>query len=96
MFSQTAVFHKNEGLEMTNLVEILQGALESAVLTLIDYLSLHVLLCLIPAFFIAGAMAYFIPKDMIIRYMGKDADPRIAYPMATAAGFLLAVCSCTV
>jgi uncharacterized membrane protein YraQ (UPF0718 family) len=81
---------------MANLVEILQGALESAALTLFDYLSLHVLLCLIPAFFIAGAMAYFIPKDLIIRYMGKDADPKIAYPMATAAGFLLAVCSCTV
>ncbi|MFX1506796.1 MAG: permease [Promethearchaeota archaeon] len=81
---------------MVNLLEVFQGALESAALTLFDYLSLHVLLCLIPAFFIAGAMAYFIPKDVIIRYMGKDADPKIAYPMATAAGFLLAVCSCTV
>ncbi|MHA2244255.1 MAG: permease [Candidatus Hodarchaeales archaeon] len=79
-----------------NLIEILQGALESAALTLLDYLSLHVLLCLIPAFFIAGAMAYFIPKDTIIRYMGKDTDPKIAYPVATASGFLLAVCSCTV
>lgn len=87
---------KDEGLEIVNLVKILQGALESAVLTLLDYLSLHVLLCLIPAFFIAGAMAYFTPKDMIIRYMGKDADPKITYLMATAAGFLLAVCSCTV
>ena len=81
---------------MTSLVKILQGALKSAFLTLLDYLSLHVLLCLIPAFFIAGAMAYFIPKDVIIRYMGSDADPKIAYPVATAAGFLLAVCSCTV
>jgi len=81
---------------MLSLIEIFQGALESAVLTLFDYLSLHVLLCLIPAFFIAGAMAYFIPKDTIIRYMGRDADPKISYPMATAAGFLLAVCSCTV
>ncbi len=81
---------------MANFVEILQGALESAALTLFDYLSLHVLLCLIPAFFIAGAMAYFIPKDMIIRYMGKDANSKNAYPMATTAGFLLAVCSCTV
>ena len=81
---------------MVNLLEVLQGAIESAFLTLFDYLSLHVLLCLIPAFFIAGAMVYFIPKDIIIRYIGKDADPKIAYPMATAAGFLLAVCSCTV
>ncbi|UCG04712.1 MAG: permease [Candidatus Heimdallarchaeota archaeon] len=75
---------------------MIQGALESAIGTLLDYLSLHVLLCLVPAFFIAGAMAYFIPKDLITRYIGKDADPKIAYPMAMAGGFLLAVCSCTV
>jgi uncharacterized membrane protein YraQ (UPF0718 family) len=81
---------------MVDFAGIFQGALESAIVTLLDYLSLHVLLCLVPAFFIAGAMAYFIPKDLITRYMGKDADPKIAYPMATAGGFLLAVCSCTV
>jgi uncharacterized membrane protein YraQ (UPF0718 family) len=81
---------------MPDIVQILQGALESAFITLLDYLSLHVLLCLIPAFFIAGAMACFIPKEVITRYMGRDADPKIAYPMATAGGFLLAVCSCTV
>jgi len=81
---------------MASIVTILQGALNSALLTLIDYLSLHVLLCLIPAFFIAGAMTIFIPKEVIIKYMGKDADPKIAYPTATLAGFLLAVCSCTV
>jgi uncharacterized membrane protein YraQ (UPF0718 family) len=81
---------------LNNLLIIVQGALESALLTLLDYLSLHVLLCLIPAFFIAGAMTYFIPKDMVMHYLGKDSDPKIAYPMATAGGFLLAVCSCTV
>ncbi|MHA2327256.1 MAG: permease [Candidatus Hodarchaeales archaeon] len=81
---------------MVDFVGMILGALESAIATLLDYLSLHVLLCLVPAFFIAGAMAYFIPKDLITRYMGKDADPKIAYPMATAGGFLLAVCSCTV
>ncbi|MHA1995645.1 MAG: permease [Candidatus Hodarchaeales archaeon] len=81
---------------MVNIVPIAIGALESALLTLVDYLSLHVLLCLIPAFFIAGAMVVFIPKDVIMKYMGKNADPKVAYPMATAAGFLLAVCSCTV
>ena len=81
---------------MVDFIGMFQGALESAIATLLDYLSLHVLLCLVPAFFIAGAMAYFIPKDLITRYMGQDADPKIAYPMATAGGFLLAVCSCTV
>ncbi|PWI48115.1 permease [Candidatus Heimdallarchaeota archaeon B3_Heim] len=81
---------------MVDIGGMIQGALESAIATLLDYLSLHVLLCLVPAFFIAGAMTYFIPKDLITRYMGTDADPKIAYPMATAGGFLLAVCSCTV
>ena len=79
-----------------NIGQIILGALESALLTLVEYLSLHVLLCLIPAFFIAGAMIVFIPKDVIMKYMGKNADPKVAYPVATAAGFLLAVCSCTV
>ena len=73
-------------------IDILFSGIEA----LQEYLSAHVLTCLIPAFFIAGAMGYFVPKDVIIRYIGKDADPKIAYPMATAAGFLLAVCSCTV
>jgi len=72
------------------------GGIESSFETLLDYLSFHVLLCLIPAFFIAGAMTYFIPKDLIMKYIGKDSDPKIAYSMATAGGFLLAVCSCTV
>ncbi|PWI46582.1 permease [Candidatus Heimdallarchaeota archaeon B3_Heim] len=81
---------------MSDVFQMFQGALESALTTLLDYLSLHVLLCLVPAFFIAGAMTYFIPKELVTRYMGKDADPKIAYPMATAGGFLLAVCSCTV
>ncbi|MHA1979026.1 MAG: permease [Candidatus Hodarchaeales archaeon] len=81
---------------MASILSIIQGALNSAFITLIDYLSLHVLLCLIPAFFIAGAMTIFIPKEIIMKYMGKDADPKIAYPTATLAGFLLAVCSCTV
>ena len=65
-------------------------------LALADYLSLHVLLCLIPAFFIAGAMMVFIPKDAIVKYMGKDSKRIVAYPVAAISGLLLAVCSCTV
>jgi uncharacterized membrane protein YraQ (UPF0718 family) len=72
--------------------EVLLGG----VLALADYLSLHVLLCLIPAFFIAGAMMVFIPKEAIIKYMGKDSKRIIAYPVAAISGLLLAVCSCTV
>jgi hypothetical protein len=60
------------------------------------YLAAHVLLCLLPAFFIAGAMTALIPKASITRWLGRNASYRVAYPAAAAAGSLLAVCSCTV
>ncbi len=74
------------------ILSMLQGGLFS----LADYLSLHVLLCLIPAFFIAGAMIVFVPKELIVKYMGKDSRRIVAYPVAAISGLLLAVCSCTV
>ncbi|MHA1259828.1 MAG: permease [Candidatus Heimdallarchaeaceae archaeon] len=73
-------------------LEMLKGGLFS----LADYLSFHVLLCLVPAFFIAGAMMVFIPKETIMKYLGKDAKKIVAYPAAAIGGLLLAVCSCTV
>ena len=60
------------------------------------YLAAHVLLCLLPAFFIAGAMAALIPKASITRWLGRTASPHVSYPAAAAAGSLLAVCSCTI
>ena len=63
---------------------------------LASYLAAHVLLCLVPAFFIAGAMTALVPKETITRYLGKDAPKIVSYPMATVAGFVLAVCSCTI
>lgn len=60
------------------------------------YLAAHVLLCLVPAFFIAGAMAALIPKPSITRWLGRQTPARVSYPAAAAAGSLLAVCSCTV
>ena len=60
------------------------------------YLAAHVLLCLLPAFFIAGAMAALIPKASITRWLGRTAPYRVSYPAAAAAGSLLAVCSCTI
>ena len=60
------------------------------------YLAAHVLLCLLPAFFIAGAMAALIPKASITRWLGRTAAPHVSYPAAAAAGSLLAVCSCTI
>ena len=70
--------------------------LQSGASSLASYLAAHVLLCLVPAFFIAGAMTALIPKEAITRYLGRDASPWISYPMAAAGGFVLAVCSCTI
>jgi len=61
-----------------------------------DYVLAHTLFCLIPAFFIAGAMAALIPKDKLLPYLGKDSPKHVAYPIAVVTGLLLAVCSCTV
>lgn len=72
--------------------ELLYGGLGN----LAAYLAAHVLLCLLPAFYIAGAMTALIPKQMITRYLGRNTPKLISYPASAAAGFLLAVCSCTV
>lgn len=63
---------------------------------LASYLAAHVLLCLLPAFYIAGAMTALIPKETITRFLGRNTPKIISYPASAAAGFLLAVCSCTV
>lgn len=60
------------------------------------YLAAHVLLCLLPAFAIAGAMTALIPKASITRWLGRNTSYRVSYPAAAVAGSLLAVCSCTV
>ena len=70
--------------------------LSAGVGNLAAYLAAHVLLCLLPAFFIAGAMAALIPKAGITRWLGRNARYRVSYPAAAAAGSLLAVCSCTI
>ena len=61
-----------------------------------EYLSAHVLTCLIPAFFIAGAIAVFISKQSILKYFGSDTKKHISYSVAAVSGAILAVCSCTV
>ncbi len=70
--------------------------LNSGAGNLAAYLAAHVLLCLVPAFFIAGAMAALIPKASITRWLGRTTSARVSYPAAAAAGSLLAVCSCTI
>jgi uncharacterized membrane protein YraQ (UPF0718 family) len=56
----------------------------------------HVLLCLVPAFFIAGAIAVFISQGSVMRYLGARANKAVAYGVASISGSVLAVCSCTV
>jgi len=56
----------------------------------------HVLLCLVPAFFIAGAISVFVSQGAVMKYLGPKANKMIAYPVAAASGTILAVCSCTV
>ena len=70
--------------------------LQSGFSSLAAYLAAHVLLCLLPAFYIAGAMTALIPKETITRFLGRNTPKYISYPASAAAGFLLAVCSCTV
>ncbi|MGB9681115.1 MAG: permease [Minisyncoccia bacterium] len=61
-----------------------------------EYARQHVLTCLLPAFFIAGAISVFVKKDFILRYLGGQAKKYIAYSLASISGAILAVCSCTI
>lgn len=72
------------------------GALSEAFLMLGDYARQHVLLCLLPAMFIAGAITVFLNQQAVMRYLGPDAKKPIAYAVASLSGAILAVCSCTV
>ncbi len=56
----------------------------------------HVILCLIPAFFIAGAIAVFLSQASVMKYLGARANKLIAYSVASVSGSVLAVCSCTI
>ncbi len=74
----------------------LGGLFFSGWTSLLDYLAAHVLLCLVPAFVIAGYVSAMIPKEVITRYLGPKAPRWISYPAAAMGGFILAVCSCTI
>ncbi len=56
----------------------------------------HVLLCLVPAFFIAGAIGVFVSQNSVMKYLGAKANKVLAYGVASVSGSILAVCSCTV
>jgi len=79
-----------------DITSIIISALAAGFAALIDYLSKHVLTCLVPAFFIAGAMSALLPKEVIVKTLGKGTSKFKTYPLAVMAGLLLAVCSCTI
>jgi len=72
-----------------------QSGLE-AFMMLREYAREHVLTCLIPAFFIAGAIAVFVSQGSVLKYFGAQAKKILSYSVASVSGTILAVCSCTV
>ncbi len=72
------------------------GAVNEAFLMLSEYARQHVILCLVPAMFIAGAITVFLNQQAVMRYLGPDAKRLTAYGVASLSGAILAVCSCTV
>jgi len=77
---------------MSIVIQLLQSGLNA----LLEYLSAHVLTCLVPAFFIAGAIAVFISQAAVLKYFGPQAKKVLSYGVASVSGTILAVCSCTV
>lgn len=73
-----------------------QGAVIEAVKLVRWYAREHVLLCLVPAFFIAGAIGVFVSQNAVMKYFGPKANKALAYGLASVSGTILAVCSCTV
>jgi uncharacterized membrane protein YraQ (UPF0718 family) len=76
--------------------EAVRNAIMEAFFMLQEYAHQHVLLCLIPAFFIAGAISNFISQSAVMKYLGAKANKVIAYAVSSISGAILAVCSCTV
>lgn len=73
-----------------------RNPLFEAIALLQEYARQHVLLCLVPAFFIAGAISVFISQNAVLKYLGHGAKKILAYSIASISGAILAVCSCTV
>src|SRR4030065_528082 len=77
-------------------MEILTNLFWGGVDGLISYLSAHVITCLVPALFIAGAIAAFVSQAAVLKYFGPQAKKLTSYSVASVSGSVLAVCSCTV
>jgi len=73
-----------------------QGAVIESFAMLQEYAREHILFCLVPAFFIAGAIAVFVNQAAVMKYFGAQAKKWLSYSVASVSGTILAVCSCTV
>ncbi|MBN1435183.1 permease [Candidatus Fermentibacterales bacterium] len=73
-----------------------RGAVLEGLFLLKDYARQHVVLCLVPAFFIAGAISVLLSKGAVLRFLGASARRLVAYSVASVSGSVLSVCSCTV
>jgi len=73
-----------------------QGAVLESLKLAQWYAQEHVLLCLVPAFFIAGAIGVFVSQNAVMKYFGPKASKWLSYSVASVSGTILAVCSCTV
>ncbi|MFP4656788.1 MAG: permease [Candidatus Woesearchaeota archaeon] len=76
--------------------EWFNNSIVSGVILLSEYAKEHVLTCLVPALFIAGAIGVFIKKDKVLKYLGSQAKKHVSYGIASVSGAILAVCSCTI
>jgi hypothetical protein len=76
--------------------ELLRRSGLEAFMMLQDYARQHVLTCLVPAFFIAGAIGVFVSQASVLKYFGAPASKFLSYSVASVSGAVLAVCSCTV
>ncbi|MBC7113190.1 MAG: permease [Candidatus Methanomethyliales bacterium] len=77
-------------------LELLINLILAGINSLVDYVALHVITCLIPAFLLAGAINTFLSKDVIIRYLGYARSKLVSFPLAAISSLGLAVCSCTI
>ncbi len=75
---------------------VFMGAIRESLALAKWYAREHVILCLIPAFFIAGAISVFVSQGAVMKYLGPKANKALAYGVAAVSGTILAVCSCTV
>lgn len=70
--------------------------LKAGLLAIQDYVATHVLTCLVPAFFLAGAMVTFIRREAVIAFLGEQVSKLRSFSVASGSSFLIAACSCTV